>query len=352
MKLNRIKLFFLLVLIAVCSVAESASRSKERRSKTLNKSKAQNGPNGILDQFKNYKGKDSLLVFLGILSKFFDEEKFDALVKSKLDALLDSKILECFKDTVAIQEQQLNQAKPYFEKAERVMGLMNDKTKRENYCELMKYQARAVWIFQKEKKTDLATLDKIFSDNHTAIEQIKNSGSLNWLNYTAFTFKDTICSEFKLKATEEKIKEKFGTIANYTKQCMFWLKASCSDYNPDSADLTQFAQKAWTSAKGIMDKMNCAITKVQYNSSFKDFLKPNLLNVASGIANGVIHYLSFGSWGAIKAGYYLIRLGIQIHEFYNKGEQTPYRVGKILGTCAQIVKSLLVGRRRRRLMKY
>jgi len=359
--LNRVKLSFLLVLyLIVCSVAESASTSKERRShthtrrsKTLNKSKTtQNGPAGILEQFKNYKAKDYVHVFFGFLSKFFNEEQFDTLAEKKLSDL-PATVKDCFGNDVAYQEQQLAAAKSYFESAEQTMGALNTKDKKVRMCELMKYQARAVWMFQKEERTDLHTLESIFSSSYGALDEIeKNGGAFAYLNYKWFTKKETICGTFTLPNTQQFVIRKFGSIENYYNQCMYWLKASCSDYDPDSANLTEFARLAWGAAKSIMNQTQCVLGKVGSNSDFKQFLVPNLLDVASGIANGVVHYLSFGSWGAIKAGYYLIRLGIQIHEFYDKGEQTPYRVGKIFGTCATIVKSLLLGRRRRRLMKY
>merc|ERR1711957_130393 len=94
---------------------------------------------------------------------------------------------------------------------------------------------------------------------------------------------------------------------------------------------------------------------------------PNLKNLAdklwiwiggAAVGNaikGVSHYLSMGVFGGIKAAYYIVKLGVDIHElivgFNISGRVDLQSIGKIIGQAISIVKSLIGGRRRKLKLK-
>lgn len=61
----------------------------------------------------------------------------------------------------------------------------------------------------------------------------------------------------------------------------------------------------------------------------------------------VANVLTFGAWGGIKGGYYLIELGLQLKELYDEiTEDVPFKIGKLVGKAIVIAESLLVGKRK------
>ncbi len=72
---------------------------------------------------------------------------------------------------------------------------------------------------------------------------------------------------------------------------------------------------------------------------------------ASAVLGVVANVLTLGIWGGIKGAYYLVKLGIQIKEFYDemnkKDADLAFMAGSIIGRGILIAKSLLFGRRRR-----
>ena len=71
-----------------------------------------------------------------------------------------------------------------------------------------------------------------------------------------------------------------------------------------------------------------------------------------GMVGVVANVLTGGLWGGVKGGYYLVELVRKISNFTQKTKESTnaYQLGKIIGNCVMIVKSFLLGRRRR-LMK-
>jgi hypothetical protein len=63
----------------------------------------------------------------------------------------------------------------------------------------------------------------------------------------------------------------------------------------------------------------------------------------------ILHIFSFGIWGVLRAAWNILKLALKIFLLVkNLIFDIPYNLGKLVGLCIKIIKSFLLGRRRRK----
>ena len=172
---------------------------------------------------------------------------------------------------------------------------------------------------------------------------------------------DELCTfpvRLEAPTIQKEIKAQFSTFEEYKKQCFYFHSKNCDDFNPETAGLTDFAKKAYGFYKSIIKAGKCVGVKINdpANVAIKDVRQRlakifNVENVISGALTVAVNFaaniMTFGIWGGVKGGYYLVQLGLQIKEFWdNPSHETAYTIGQIVGKAILIVKSIIMGKRR------
>lgn len=163
---------------------------------------------------------------------------------------------------------------------------------------------------------------------------------------------DHICTK-NLQVQEAMITKKYGSLKNYEDQCKFFANFDCEKFDPETSDLLSFAKKVWGFVSKLYQGGNCigAIlqTKPEFTKSLSEYFKKTYLDkIFNSMGDHAAHLLTLGVWGGLKAGYHLVELGLKIKDFYDGLLSDPaFSLGGIVGKVILIIKSILVGRRRR-----
>mgnify|MGYP000948353916 CR=1 FL=1 len=350
-KNRKIILTFLLLLIAFNNIAETSfiSRaSRSRRTKSLAKSKAKTNTNtkvkghiqDILNAIKEIpSGPGRIPFILGFLNAFFS-------VEDMIDSVM------AIKERFVTCSNSFQEVPATVRKAE--LLVTNNPNKSEVKDAL-------------EKKEFCLKTKQQLKDTYERVEQAK-AANMSWggtlLGYVSsvassigLTEEQTIkvCQDFDEK--NEKIFEKdFGNYENYARQCSYFATKNCNDYDLHYEDLMGFVTKAYGFADSITTFADCAhaiLTRggdLGSNEKLQDFanvLKDIKQFFISGLINLGLHIITFGLWGTIKAAYYYVSLMEKIRDFRIDAEDVQMTLGTIVGQACLIVKSLILGRRRK-----
>ena len=67
------------------------------------------------------------------------------------------------------------------------------------------------------------------------------------------------------------------------------------------------------------------------------------------IGSFILHLVTFGIWGALRAAWNIIKLGVAIYDIvFDEIENIPFNIGRLVGRGIKTLKALVVGRRRKR----
>lgn len=300
----------------------------------------------ITAEFK--KPENYFLFLLGVLSEFVPG------IKASYPSLapLAQEFIPCFND---FKEDSSNPVLKEFEEMEKMFITPNDRKK---YCEAMKTFISTGYVncmsYNEQMKSTslfagLTGAAKGYTENLllTKAEFCEKLGARSQLN----------CPDVKNFLTK-----RYKSLANYEKQCLYFHQRDCDQFNPASSGITDFAKKAFRYYNSIKAAGSCIGIKLKDpNPAIAQGLKDLLLQLlssadfvksAAGSALGfVANIMTFGTWGALKGGYHLVKLGFKIHDFFtNMAIDTSFKLGAIIGNAILIVKSILLGRRKRRKM--
>lgn len=162
----------------------------------------------------------------------------------------------------------------------------------------------------------------------------------------------------RMERLKKIIEKKVGY--NLDERATYWLNVNCDDFNPQTEGFTDFAKTAYGFYRAVVDAGNCIATQLQPLAMseakafllkyFKgiDFISSLIDNTLGLIAN----IFTLGLWGGAKATYNAILLGQKIWIFFKNPEvETARRIGAIIGNAFLVVKSLFLGRKKRKFFK-
>lgn len=365
---KNILLNFLLILIAFNQIIEtnSITRNKRRyslsshskstfKSKNKNKNKAKLDAGSLIDYIKQIPGEDYILFFVGFLSEFFpDIDKWYQTIKR-----FKANFARCYR-LLEITIQDIREAKAVFGQAQ--MLLLTDQNKKQ-YCLDVKRNIEEIYL--NLHRNNGKSLNNFFKEKigmPFMNEKIMDKVSESWgRTMDIYTPKFIYCqSAYK---QEREIINMYGSLANYTNQCMFFYSADCDNFKPVISKTAEFAMQAWGMLNSMAGLGDCIGTilgedlQLQKHLNglyelFSNFGLHIVKRLVFEAALAGLHYITAGIWGGLKGGYYLIRLGMQIKEFYENVMKDPaYNLGQIVGKAVQIIKSLIAGKRRRKFRK-
>lgn len=165
----------------------------------------------------------------------------------------------------------------------------------------------------------------------------------------------------------KEINKEFENEENFKEICLsFKEKNDCSKFNPDNSGAWNFIAKTAKYAIFIKNGASCIVnilkaggkheakgTSVPENTEIS-----TLANKALGAWSTtklivkefgalLLHILSAGIWGTLRAAWNLLKLGSNILKLaVNIAKDIPYQLGNLVGLVMKILKSLVAGRRR------
>jgi len=185
-----------------------------------------------------------------------------------------------------------------------------------------------------------------------------------------FKSKAKICEDinkYKVPKLKAKIAKEYGSYQEFYGQCVYFQEVDCDTFEPMTGGLTSFTDKVSKTIQSITVGGEC-IGKTLMAGTGADMEKvKKVLKGLFGSGIGILQFLlqnalgavanvvTMGLWGGVKAGYYLIDLGFGIKQVYDKikgphdWRDVMWFIGELFGKAIKIVKSLILGRRRRRI---
>jgi hypothetical protein len=211
-------------------------------------------------------------------------------------------------------------------------------------------------------------LDEFWPDKNAHVINEKASIRLGYDSMSADNFCKYVLS-VSCPKTHEKISKKFGGITkeDFVDVCMKYRETGdCSGYIPNNKGVWYFMKKTWKYMLFLKDGYSCVTgvlkkggkdetnedeevkeVKALYEAAFGT--KKIAFAFLKEIGSLILHILSFAVWGTLKAIYHIVKLGIMIYKFReNFIENLAYNAGRLVGLSIKIIKSFLVGRRRKR----
>jgi hypothetical protein len=163
------------------------------------------------------------------------------------------------------------------------------------------------------------------------------------------------------------IKKNFETTENYLEICMhFRQTGDCETYNEDDKGAWHFIKKTLKYGLFMKQGATCVLNLLKKGGKDESSGTPENQEVktmtesALGVfdigklvleqlGSTLLHLITFGIWGALKAAWNVIKLTLAIYLLVkNFIEDLPFNIGKLVGLSINIVKSFLIGRRRKR----
>lgn len=361
-----IRQFSIFLIFFICLSTDFINASSlqiTRRSKTSTTFKTKGPPSfadilNILNTLVKKSAENVLFLIFGVISEFVDgfDKVLDSFEKLNKTTKVTKELASCFTGFGA-KKEPVDLSKSPFAAIEAKTGSVADKVK---FCESFKENIHENYV--KAEKED-AENNKSFWD----------AVSPDFLNKAVYSIGGKLASkeEFCKKPVTNKcpklrtvLTKKFGSMKEYERQCLYFHSKDCDDFSPKTAGVKSFANDAYNYMSGLLKAGTCLNEKLSSNSSpgiiqakaiigkffnAQDFVQSAMKGVLGTVAN----VLTGGLWGGVKGGYYLVKLVNKVNNFKANSvdHKTIYLVGKIIGNCIMIVKSILLGRRRRRLMR-
>jgi hypothetical protein len=352
MKFQKIKVYLLLTILLSNMLifnCDQIKRSKIRSKLSRNRSK------GVLDMITNtLKGlvtnPENIFYFiLGIITVFHSSaEDFYKQVKSVID-----RFRPCLEASLKMFERVDELVNPE-EKAEldkkanevkQVDYMFPKEVDKEKYCENRKEQIEDYYKSAVKEMPEMKGADTgIFS-------YIASAGI--WFHYKSESMRNK-CEMFKIlnaKKTEQEIIKNYHNIYQYISQCYFFLELDCDEFKPDTGSIWGFITMAYKYYSLYGSTKECIANIFKNHPDDKNLLKVDhsfAINAASTIVGAVANILTLGAWGGVKGGFYLIQLGVDLYNFYNKKtEDIPFNLGKLFGKGILAAKSLITGKKKK-----
>merc|ERR1719362_194925 len=223
------------------------------------------------------------------------------------------------------------------------------KDKKEAFCEKAKKDVHNFYIMAHDEHKD-GSIAPTFT---------------GWFKSKAKICKDI--NEYQVPKLKAKIAKDYGSFKEFLGQCVYFQEVDCDEFEPVSTGLTGFTDLVSKLVDSIGMAGQCIgeILNAKSGGAF-DTVK-GIIGKIFGSAKGILVYLlsnafgavanvlTMGIWGGVKAGYYIIDLGLGIKAVYDMivakkdWKAVMYYIGELFGKAVKIVKSILLGRRRRRI---
>jgi len=318
--------------IIFSNIVESRTHTKTKRrsyenTKTKTKTKSvADLINKIEAEFK--KPVNYLYFTLGVLSEFFSpvEAAYRSIKSNPANALQFAE--QCKAAFLPGPESNLP---GQFQQME---TLMNGEANKKEFCEKTRDTIKDYYV--ESHKEDATGLGKAFNF----------MGGVTYGVRGAFTSSMKFCDQIKSNKapnTHKIILKKYNDWATFMKQCLYFDSISCSQFEPDSFGIQNFARKATKYYQAVNKMADClkghaagSVLASVFNRN--NLLKEGLLQGLSAFAN----VLTLGVWGGLNGAYHFVQLGLKIHEFQgNPSVDTAFRLGGIVGRAIKIVLSLV-----------
>lgn len=313
----------------------------------------------ITEEFK--KPGNYFLFTLGVLSEFFSGIKdFLPEVRGIAD-----KFNSCFAGF-----GRDNNTPQALKDLDKFMNDYKTPAQRKSVCEKnhkKTYEYYALMTAEKSAKEGNAGrwFHNVFTLGLSAEETLKNEVYANTLRTTNAAV-DTVCDWIRdgmdTNAPEFKaqVLRNYSSKAAYVADCKFFGKLDCGQFEKMENGIQKFASDAYGFFTNLNKVGNCI--KNIFNTStdigiknmkaklYAFFEPASMLDAAATqFFHTALNIVTLGIYGAVKAVYYFVELSVQITEFWkNSKVDTAFKLGGIVGKAILIVKSLVLGRRRRR----
>lgn len=371
----------ILVLIALNIFVSSCEKIQFSKSKKLTRNKYQkksfykarvNIIRTILDKLeKALKDPQNVIFFsLGVTSEFVaDAEKAYKEIKDIIGTFspcysVISKAYEAYKLNESENEIKNLASNTSMKLVEENLNKQLDK---KEYCQNIQKEIHKTFIdatFEQEPKNDgiygalvKFTPDSLLDISYTIASKVVDNeefcGRPIWGNCPIL---------------QAQLIKKFNNLDEYYKECKFFSSLDCNVFSPEKIDTSLwteiwvFIKKAYSYYKLVKTTAKCM------NNLFKESKDDKLKNakIANKIFNeeeiiknalattiGIItNILTFGTWGGIQGGYYIVDLALKIKEFYDKfSEDLEFKIGKLVGKAIAIAKGFVGLRRKLRKFK-
>lgn len=307
------------------------------------------------------KSKTNILYFIiGILSEFIPglDAVFTNYIKLDEATKVTDKFLPCFEKFKTSVQDTKNLASSPFSDMEAKSG---SAAKGVKFCEEFKKTIFDYFVAaEKEDYADKAGIWDKMTPEWVLTASYNIGGKIASLDKFC-----KIIATSRAPKTKAIIIKKFGSVKEYEKECLYFHEKDCDNYNPAAAGIKVFAQKAYSYVSGIVDVGKCVYTLFDSGADpniikakliiGKLFTVNNFIDAAMGGMVGLVaNILTFGIWGGLKGGYYIVQLVNKIASYREaaKLSTNAFQIGKIIGNCIMIVKSFIAGRRRLMKRKY
>lgn len=158
------------------------------------------------------------------------------------------------------------------------------------------------------------------------------------------------------------IKKVYKNPFTYEKQCLYFHKLDCDTFKPEINEVWELVKKADKLYDFVLTTGECiqnivAGVKPDSEDKVKNFV--NLLkeilprdkiikDTMAAVIGVVLQIATLGSWGGLKAGYYVLDLYEKIKKYYDDVTgDAAFNIGKTLGTGLIVAKSFVTGRKRK-----
>lgn len=171
-----------------------------------------------------------------------------------------------------------------------------------------------------------------------------------------------------LASIKQLILDQFGSIDVFQDTCKEMTKVQlCKNYHPEPTvweflkGLTKYgelAKKSFDCIQGVLEHGKKGEEKEEEKNDFValyEASKKLVVAIWKLGANGLLHSLSLGLWGAVKSSYYIVSCINDIYDLANSIsdpagtilEDMPYYLGRLIGKGLKAIWSAVFGRRRR-----
>ena len=161
--------------------------------------------------------------------------------------------------------------------------------------------------------------------------------------------------------------EDFDTKENYREICVHFIKTrDCGNYQPNNKGAWYFIKETLKYGLFVKHGAECVKNLLLKGGKDDDSQTPDEKEVKSiakstfdsweitklvlkEVGSLILHIISFGIWGTLKAVWNIIKLGLAIHKLVvDFIEDLPFNIGKLVGLSFKVMKSFFLGRKRRR----
>jgi len=177
---------------------------------------------------------------------------------------------------------------------------------------------------------------------------------------------ETFCNYMLLPAATKAhkiIDENFDSREDYLETCIMLRKSDCSQFQPDNRGAWNYIKSSMKYLLLVKNGAVCVMHALKVGGADESTGQAGDQEVVSmyqsmtsgwEITKGIftqlgsflLHLVSFGIWGALKAAWLVIKLALKLLILYNNFMfDLPFNLGKLTGMAINVVKSLFVGRR-------